>query len=436
MPRGPTVFVAYRAFLFGLLVVSNAVICSAGVWSLTQAQTAHLATHVQAYMIFLGAFSLLLVLPVIFIDIFTKHAISGRVWVECAWMTLLAIFHIAGAAAVTATLPRDLCTAQGTLSDHRSQRDELTLHHLQSKLLLEGFAWICTTNLLVYLCLLLISTALHARDDDTVWHASVKSYPWYIHFPCRQLKSRPGSPTSLPFSPSRIVTSPLPAPRPQHPMADFSRYQIEPLSLSADAQSLEKPVPPMPAPPAQHVMQQTRGATAPRLGLYPLHIQSALVAPAGAPAGAGPSPSALSVSPSSPSRLWRLSPADEHTRPLGDWPRRDIMQQPSPSKSRGPASASASAAATTPASRAGPPPLSASARIAAAGSADDLLTRRAGSPSEAAAATVPSSWASRGSLDRSRPTGPRHRTRTSSDTSASYRPAAQDSSGVSISRPR
>ncbi|KAG2147068.1 hypothetical protein BD769DRAFT_714123 [Suillus cothurnatus] len=102
-----------RYILFGLFVVCNAIICTVAVWnhSLVQA-TGGQTVQVDVYLIFLGAFSLAFIFPIIFADILCTDPFSSRVWIECAWVALIWLMQLAGAAAVTAIAPRIQCSAQ------------------------------------------------------------------------------------------------------------------------------------------------------------------------------------------------------------------------------------------------------------------------------------------------------------------------------------
>ncbi|KAI0273674.1 hypothetical protein BC834DRAFT_966163 [Gloeopeniophorella convolvens] len=377
----PSAVYFYRYSLFVLAIASNAIICSAAVWNLTIAQDANLSTqsHVDSYMIFLGAFSLLVVVPLLFLDVFSRRTVTGRVWAECLWIGSLWLLHLAGAITVSVLLPHDMCELQ---------TKRLNSGSCTSARLIEVCSWICTVNLLIYLALLTVSALLHQKHDSAVWHASVRSYPWYLHFHCYQLRSRPTSPVMARPTPRLSI----PAPQPRRPIhlptqtALSAQYEIE---YMPDPQTVEWPVH---QPPA---MQETRPpAAAAAVGaftaLYPLHIQ-AIWEPTTGPSpgeytGIGPTPG----SASSQQRLLRQpASSGEGPPPLGKWPRADIMSQPArPNATRKKVPRSAPSSAVERPREAEP-----------------------GLPH-----SLPSS--TQVSPDRTRPTGPRHRTRSSTDSTA------------------
>ncbi|KAI0065472.1 hypothetical protein BV25DRAFT_1695373 [Artomyces pyxidatus] len=327
-----SIFRLYRVVLFGLVLVSGAVLCSIGVWNLSQAESASVPTQVQAYIVFVGVLSILVIIPVLYLDTFLRHAVTGRVWLECIWVGCMASLHLSGAAAITTRLPHEMCSPLVELQVPNS---------CTSTQALEAFAWLSATNLLLYFALLSTSALLHQRQDDTVWHASVKSYPWYLHSLCHRLISRP-------VSPSDKYSSPLPAPQAQRPIilptaSLQAQYEIEHLS---DRDAAARPEAPL--VPVLSALQQARKTNvSPRLALYPLHIQAVM------PAAGYPSPQEVrSVTPT-PTSATKLLAAEQPPPPvpplpLGDWPRRDIMQQPPPQRSarKAPPVASAGTVAT------------------------------------------------------------------------------------------
>lgn len=177
---------------------------------------------------------------------------------------------------------------------------------------------------LIYLFALISSGVIHSRLDDTVWHAHVRTYPWYRHAYCQQIKSRPGSPA--PPHRHSVV-----APQPRRPInlpteSELgAHYQIEYLGSPIAVEAAENPVPPIPAVTAgQSMLQKTRQVSLTMPSLYPEHIQSTWMAPERGPLLPEPSASR----PESNPVPWRTAslPADES--PLGEWPRKDIMKAP------------------------------------------------------------------------------------------------------------
>ncbi|KAA1474908.1 hypothetical protein DENSPDRAFT_395311 [Dentipellis sp. KUC8613] len=386
--RSSGLLLYYRFFLFGLLVVCNAIICSAGVWNLSLAQSAGSSPPVDAFMIFLGAFSLVLVLPITFFDVFVKHAWTGWVGTECVWVTLLWIFHLAGAAAVTALLPTLMCNVQM----ERTTSDSCT-----STRLLQVPAWICALALTIYVVLFTAAVAIHRRRNPTLWYASVRTYPWFDHLrsQSQEIKSAPASPIAvLAPRPTRPVDLPSPS-------VLGAGLQYEHLT---DFNTAERPMPPTPAAPAPtHVLQETRqvssGVTMP--SLYPLHMQPFLES------GIAPAPAVLEPSLSPAFMYANPGYARADPPPLGDWPRADIIQQPTkprPARRKAP-----------PATEPAPPPVEPDAD---ARPSDETETHQ-----RQTSASLPSSDAA----NRPRPGGPRHR----SGSSVSARPPPLDLSRIS-----
>ncbi|KAG2046802.1 hypothetical protein BDR06DRAFT_148956 [Suillus hirtellus] len=170
-----------RYVLFGLFVVCNAIICSVAVWnhSLVQA-TGGQTVQVDVYLIFLGAFSLTFIFPIIFADLLCTDPLSARVWFECAWVTIIWLMQLAGAAAVTAIAPHIQCSAQAT---------EVNNNSCSSTKVLLAFTWICTITcmcprfshltlltvlVLLYLFLLFVTAVTTQWTDPGVWHHNVR----------------------------------------------------------------------------------------------------------------------------------------------------------------------------------------------------------------------------------------------------------------------
>ncbi|KAI0299652.1 hypothetical protein B0F90DRAFT_1727493 [Multifurca ochricompacta] len=300
----------YRYYLFAITIVSNAIICSAAAWNLPIAQSANLPTqsHVDIYMIFLGAFSLLVVIPLVFTDAFFQRAITGHVWVECLWIDFLWLLHIVGSVLVTTLLPRDMCTPQVKSVDGNSC--------VSSKLIL-AFSWICTINLFIYLIFLVASAILHHKRDSSVWGAQVRSYPWYLHL----YRHRLASGASLPDPLHRHQVH-LPAPQPRRPIQ--LPTQAVPSSMHAIEHTLGQQRPG--SPTTESRMLEARPTTL--TSLYPLHIQAAWEAAEDSGPSSGSEGSANLHSPTFPQQHLRRSIADGPL-PLWNWPRADIMSLPS-----------------------------------------------------------------------------------------------------------
>lgn len=328
-----------RYVLFGLFVVCNAIICSVAVWnhSIVQA-TGGQTVQVDVYLIFLGAFSLAFIFPIIFADLLCTNPFSARVWFECAWVALIWLMQLAGAAAVTAIVPHIQCSAQAIRVNGNS---------CLSTNVLVAFTWICTMILLLYLFLLVVTTLTTQRIDPDVWHHNVRYLRIETTRQC--LPSAQNSPTTPHFVKGRAPSEahkphslrPV-APNPiyGHRVGLDSEYEIEhyrpyePQHMPVDsALSLPEAVP---APsvsypsPALVYSQRIRGLIPPQIDL-------------------SPAPSRLNTSityskPVQPStsvqeaRAPSLSPSPQSSSPF-DWPRANAVEQPFRTKRKPPPSA-------------------------------------------------------------------------------------------------
>jgi hypothetical protein len=340
----------YRYFLFAITLISNAIICSAAAWNLPIAKNTNLHTQQQVdiYMIFLGALSLVFVIPMVFADVFFPRAIAGRVWVECLWVDFLWLLHLIGVIFVTAFLPHDMCTPEAKFING----DSCT----SAKVIL-AFSWICTTNLSIYLFTLLVSAMLHYRQDCTVWSSQVRSYPWYAN--CHKLESRPSTP--LPRHPRQ---PPISAPQPRRPIRLPTRSMLSYLHkaeiMHVPALDPEDP-PPVRRASQRATMGQAAASSAQLTVLYPLHVQAVWGTSAAGPSSGGGGGDNPAFSPTS-ARPHRTAPAPSTATlppngsppPLWNWPRADIMTQPPPVRKK--AVAVPSAPRPPPARPIDPPP--------------------------------------------------------------------------------
>jgi len=273
--------ITYRYFLFGLFLLCQAIICSVATWNLSLAQEAGFNPRIDVYLIFLGAIGVFFILPVIFIDLARRNAVTSRVWFECLWVSVFWLMELAGAAALTATVPKMLCSANSEI---------IVLDLCTSTKVLLAFTWIVTIALLVYVVALPISAILHQDDDQHVWQSSVRFFPWYTTKSA--LGSAPPSPRS--WQKRSFV---LAAPKPKRPAV-----------LRTDILDVEKAaIPGYASPAAPPPMQQSlrEAVTVPQQqqppappSLYPAAVQAKLAYQA------------------------RQPPREEPTPPpLGEWPR-------------------------------------------------------------------------------------------------------------------
>lgn len=293
--------------------------------------------QVDIYLIFLGASSLAFIFPIIFADLLCTDPLSARVWIECAWVALVWLMQLAGAAAVTAIAPHIQCSAQATNVDDNS---------CSSTAVLVAFTWICTIILLLYLSLLVVTAVTTQRIDPGVWHHNVRYLRIETTRQC--LPSAQNSPTTPRFLKGR-GSSEVHRPRSVVPNLAYehhagldSEYEIEhyrpyePQHMPVDStlslpQAIPTPFVSYPSP-ALVYSQGIRGLIPPQMDLPPaapsrLNMSITYSKPAqtsilAQEAQAPPS----SPSPSSPSQF--------------DWPRANAMEQPFKTRRKPPPTAS------------------------------------------------------------------------------------------------
>jgi hypothetical protein len=289
-----------RYLVFGLLVICNAIICSVAVWNLSLAQSVGQSLQVDAYLTFLGAFALVFIFVIIFVEILRKNDVTGRLWFEVLWVGLFWIMELSGAAAVSALAPNLLCNVQSVLGSNNA----CTSAHV-----LLAFCWLSNIILLVYLVCLMCTAIIRQKQDPQIWHASVAEV-------CRSdtrhgLGSAPTSPSLPRFH--KMPEMIAPQPRRPLPTAVYSyrsgmgpEYQIEHFRPSSPV--AERPTPLTASVALFRYSQQKSHAvvaqpSVPAPSLYPQHLRSSL---AQQPSG--------TISPSPP--------------PLGNWPRPNAVDQP------------------------------------------------------------------------------------------------------------
>jgi len=219
-----SVLVALRFFTFGFFIVCNTILCSVGVWNLSLVQTKSVYNaQIAAYMIFLGAFGLVWIFPLIFIDLLRRNAFTSRIWVEMIWVTVFWIMELSGAAALSAIVPNNQCLPrQGSTAANVC---------LSGKVLL-GFAWVITLILLAYMITLAVYVVMHQTTDPNVWNETVREYPWFST--CSTLSSCPPSP---------IADKGPGVPSLKHPRP---RAAFNPAELVRERSPFEDPVQPAP----------------------------------------------------------------------------------------------------------------------------------------------------------------------------------------------
>jgi len=297
-----------RYLVFGFLIICNAIICSVAVWNLSFAQSINQTLQVDAFLTFLGAFAVMFILSILFIEILQRNTVTGRIWFEILWVGLFWIMELSGAAAVTALAPNLFCT-QSALAG----KDACTSTHV-----LLAFSWLSAVIFLVYLICLVCATIIRHQQDPQIWHSGVIEF--YRSDSRHGLNSAPNSPVLPRFH--KIPEVIAPQPRRPPPTAVYAyrsgmgpEYRIEHFHPSSSA--AERPVSPiLAAAPLQPVHQSSRAAFARSLvlapSLYPQHVRSSLTS-------------------HQPSRPSGASPP-----PLGDWPRPNAVDQPLRSKRKPP----------------------------------------------------------------------------------------------------
>ncbi|KAG1832171.1 hypothetical protein EV424DRAFT_1640903 [Suillus variegatus] len=328
-----------RYVLFGLFVVCNAIICSVAVWNHSLVQAGDQTVQVDVYLIFLGAFSLTFIFPIIFADLLCTDPLSARVWFECAWVTIIWLMQLAGAAAVTAIAPHIQCSASAT---------EVNFNSCLSTKVLVTFTWICTIILLLYLFLLFVTAVTTQWTDPGVWHHNVRYLRMESTRQC--LPSAQNSPITPRFVKGR-GTSEVHKPRSLRPVAPNPvygyraglgpEYEIEhyrphetqhnpvdsALSLreTMPAHSVSYPS------PARVYSQRIRGLIPPEMDLPPLpsRLHTAITY----------SKSVQSSISAHEARASSPSPSHPSSLPF-DWPRANSTEQPFRTKRKPPPSTS------------------------------------------------------------------------------------------------
>ncbi|KIP09472.1 hypothetical protein PHLGIDRAFT_18593 [Phlebiopsis gigantea 11061_1 CR5-6] len=274
------ILLAYRFVLFVLFVICNAIICSVAVWNRSMPGVTGRDAQISGYLIFVGAFGVVFMIPTAAVDLFRKNAVSSRVWFECLWVGMFCLLELAGASAVTASMSHLSCSAAAG-----------NMAVCTSSLVLLAFTWLITILLLVYLLGLTLSAVLHHEEGVAVWQSGVRFFPWYKTR--ASLNSAPASPTRQGKKPLQLASA--------RPQATRQATLAQPEKLTARDRA---------APRAQPAYEPSRPAPQPQ----PLATLS--------PEPASLYPATLKSS------LPRVSPPAASTPPpLGNWPR---SQQGSP----------------------------------------------------------------------------------------------------------
>ncbi|KAI6150368.1 hypothetical protein BKA82DRAFT_24727 [Pisolithus tinctorius] len=340
-----------RYMLFGLFVICNAIICISAVWnhSLT---TSSQTLQIDIYLAFLGAFGLVFAVTLIFVEVLFNNPFTTRIWFESGWVAVFWLMELSGAAAVSAL----------TSNVHCSSNSVSTSLCISQHLLL-AFTWICTGILLAYFFLVVFTTVTCQWDNQDVWNSTVR----HLHSSAsRQYLSSLNSPSTSRFkngseslpAPVAVVTY---APKPIRPAVRPAYFDHDRAGLGSEYE-IER----FKSPPARQMTVPEQMVIDYRSSLreavpIPLSSQTQIstvrplprIAPLSIPAAAAIRPREDPQYPTDGSFMGRreLPSAavypNEHNSsrterrelpvqpsPLGNWPRRDIMEQPVTHKRR------------------------------------------------------------------------------------------------------
>ncbi|KAJ8457045.1 hypothetical protein ONZ45_g18472 [Pleurotus djamor] len=310
-----------RCALFALFIICNAIICSTAVWNLSLLQPLGWDVQVNVYLIVVAALAILFSFFIMFMELIHPSGFMTLVWVECSWVGLFFVLELAGASAFLAIVPSIACDPLGVQSRLFTRVRVQVPGSCASTRLVLAFSWICALTLLIYVCFLLISAIIQAREDTKVWQSSVQHLRWSETR--SQLSSAPPSPTRPRFinkQPSIVA----PRPRrvvPTHLYAYRSGlsddYQIEHYQ-PPEAGPAAPPAAPEPALTRNPSQRATPHNAYAATSFYPQYMQASV--PQSVQQVSVPAQQATASSPP----------------PLGEWPRRDILSQPSKSRRRPP----------------------------------------------------------------------------------------------------
>ncbi|KAH0827082.1 hypothetical protein J3R83DRAFT_4768 [Lanmaoa asiatica] len=348
--------------LFGLFTICNAITCSVAAWNSSLVRSTQ-PIQVDIYLIFLGAFSLISVFTLIFVELLCLNALTTRVWFECAWVALFWIMElgslfiapsgsqahgalVAGGAALIAIGSNIPCSYQGTAF----------LYALcSSERVLLAFTWMCTITrqsyhasdtsasltwivVLIYLLALVFIAVSQHHEDPKIWVSDVRALRAAAVRQCSS--SIPNSPLTTRIKKRASVD--IYTPQPLRAQQTFhlrgglgAGYEVEPfrpafvgpeqmdvphssnlpeaipLPPLAVIPSFMKPIPALP--------RDTGNALSLSLGQLDLprpELASSIAYSNPGLSGSMPNQSSTLSSPS----------------PICDWPRPDVMQQPAKPK--------------------------------------------------------------------------------------------------------
>jgi len=310
-----------RCLLFGVFIVSNAIICSVAVWNFTIAQEIDHILQIDAFLIVTAALALAFIVVVITASIVRRNSVVTCVWFECLWVGLFFILEFSGAVAVSITAPAIMCSVAPVIVISGS---------CSSTQVLMAFTWICSMCLLAYLLLVVIAALRHSQKDRRVWTRAIR------HMTLSESESAaPPLPPAHPVAQRRSFMS-IVAPRPRRlaPSALYAfsggfgndeklqsyMYQ-DPRHRNRQSTSRDSYIPPpMPAaaPPRRLVQRARESALPAGHSFYPQNVQVAMQGTSTIPGNS----QTRYQPPQRPRDQPRTPP------PLGNWPRADVLSQP------------------------------------------------------------------------------------------------------------
>jgi len=296
----------FRHSVFGIFIICNAIIASISVWNFSISQAIQEDLRIDTYLSFVGVSGLLFISSIIGLELIRKDSITGRIWFECSWVGIYWMLELAAASAISALGPSVMCGRKAVTAIPES---------CSSTQALLAFSWICTIILMGYFLFLIITTATYhfQERDASIWQRAVREFPW----PNTQTTAKTPSPRHFVYNPGKKAAGIMaPKPRQKTPIAELYAYRgissQQGVEYYQPPATFAQPALPEPAIPGHRQRMSMKQIPA---SIYPRAVQSTI------PAQSRPVqfPDSRRRPPSPP--------------PLGDWPRANIMSQPSRSRS-------------------------------------------------------------------------------------------------------
>jgi hypothetical protein len=295
----------FRHFFFSTFIICNAIIASASVWNFSISKAIQQELRIDTYLTFVGVFGLLFISLIIVLELLRKDSITGRVWFECSWVGIFWMLELAAASALSAVGPRVMCSREAVNAIPEGCSSTRTVL---------AFSWICTIILMSYFLFLVVTTATHQLQerDSSIWQRGVRE------FPCPDTQStlkRTSRTTVLDNSGTQASAIMAPQPRQAAPAELYgyrgptAQHEIE---YYRPPTAFSPPALPEPAIPGHRQKMSMKQMPA---SVYPKAVQSSIAAQ------------------SIPAQLPDSRQRPPSPSPLGDWPRANIMSQPSRSRS-------------------------------------------------------------------------------------------------------